>query len=340
MHPCVFCNRVSRILDDRPDRHIKMSLTRFAAIAGLLLSQSTAYAQDALKLAVGQRGVWENAISELGQDAGIFRKHGLALEILYTQGAGETQQVVVSGSADIGVGLGTYGVLGGFAKGAPLRVIGASMTGANDQFWYVRSDTAIRNVSELDGRSVAYSTAGSSTNVVVLALQRQFAHGLRPVATGSPSATFTQVMSGQIDVGWTTVPFGLEPLEQGRIRMIARASDIPQLRTQTVRVIVANAVALEHRKDVFARYLQACRETLDWMYRDPAALEAYAQWANIPERLARRVRDEFIARQDIDPDRISGLDEIMADAVAFRYLPAPLSPQQLHELIQIPAPTK
>ena len=63
---------------------------------------SAAHAQDKLKLAVGQRGVWETAISEIGQDAGIFKKHGLSLEIIYTQGTGETQQVVISGAADLG----------------------------------------------------------------------------------------------------------------------------------------------------------------------------------------------------------------------------------------------
>ena len=89
----------------------------------------TAQAQDTLKLAIGQRGNWENAPAELGQQAGIFKKHGLVLEILYTQGGGETQQAVISGSVDIGVGVGTTGVMGAFAKGAPVRAIANSTTG-------------------------------------------------------------------------------------------------------------------------------------------------------------------------------------------------------------------
>ena len=52
-------------------------------------------AQDTLQLTVGQRGLWDTSISEVGQRAGIFKKHGLTLEILYTQGAGETQQAVI-----------------------------------------------------------------------------------------------------------------------------------------------------------------------------------------------------------------------------------------------------
>jgi NitT/TauT family transport system substrate-binding protein len=89
------------------------ALARIAATTALsLLAALPAFAQDKLKVAVGQRGVWENAVSELGQDAGIFKKHGLQLEVLYTQGGGETQQAVISGSVDIGIGVGTHGVMG------------------------------------------------------------------------------------------------------------------------------------------------------------------------------------------------------------------------------------
>ena len=49
-----------------------------------------ARAQETLKLAIGQRGLWDTGITEIGYRGGIFKKHGLALELLYTQGAGET----------------------------------------------------------------------------------------------------------------------------------------------------------------------------------------------------------------------------------------------------------
>ena len=73
----------------------------------LVVAAQTAAAEDTVKVALGQRGDWETAASELGQDAGIFRKRGLALELRYTNGGAETLQAVVSGSADIGVGLAT-----------------------------------------------------------------------------------------------------------------------------------------------------------------------------------------------------------------------------------------
>ena len=70
-----------------------------------------AFAQDTLKLAIGQRGNWDTSVAEVGTRLGIFKKHNLVLETLYTQGGGETQQAVISGSVDIGVAAGVMGVM-------------------------------------------------------------------------------------------------------------------------------------------------------------------------------------------------------------------------------------
>jgi len=293
-----------------------------------------AQAQDTLKLAIGQRGNWENAPAELGQQAGIFKKHGLVLEILYTQGGGETQQAVISGSVDIGVGVGTTGVMGAFAKGAPVRAIANSTTGADDIFWYVTASSPIKSLQDAGGKTIAYSTTGSSTNVTVLAFVRQSGVAMKPVATGSPASTFTQTMSGQIDIGWSAPPFGVEALQQGRIRIVARASDVPAYRNQTVRVMITNASAAEAKKDAIQRYLRAYRETLDWMYSDPAAIAMYAKWVNVPEALAKEVRDRFYPKENLRLERLSGVDEAMEDAVSLKFLPAPLNKAQLDELFK------
>src|SRR5258706_5304942 len=124
---------------------MKLQTTRRCLLALLLvLASGGAIAEDMLKLAIGQRGNWENAPPELGQKAGIFKKHGVVMELLYTQGAGETLQAVISGSVDIGIGVGTAGVLGAFAKGAPVRAIANSVTGAHDPVSHVPPASSIK----------------------------------------------------------------------------------------------------------------------------------------------------------------------------------------------------
>jgi NitT/TauT family transport system substrate-binding protein len=295
-----------------------------------------AAADDALRLAVGQRGLWDTSVSELGQRGGIFRKHGLALDILYTQGSAETQQAVISGSVDIGVSPGAPSVFGAFAKGAPLRIIGSEIIGGGDLFWYVRAESPIKTLRDLGDRTIAYSTNGSASHSIVMTFISQFGLRAKPVAAGGPPATLTQVMSGQIDVGWAGPPFGLDLADQGRIRIIATGNDAVALRNETVRVIVANATVLQSRQPAVARFMQAYRETVDWMYADPAVFRHYADFMGIGEATMRRARDEFYPKATLDPDAILGIDAINADAVRLRYAPAPLTRDRLAELIRIP----
>ena len=230
-----------------------------AAQAGLVV------ADDTLRVAVGQRGLWDTSVAELGERAGIFKKHGVVLDILYTQGGGETQQAVISASVELGVSAGSFGVFGAFAKGAPLRIIGAEMNGGGDLFWYVRSDSPIKSLHDTDGKTIAYSTNGASTNAIVLAFIKQFDLKAKAVATGNPPSTLTQVMSGQIDVGWAGPPFGLDLIDQGKIRVIANGNDAIALKSQTVRVLIANAATLAARGPAIDRFMAAYRETVDWM---------------------------------------------------------------------------
>src|SRR5712691_5000171 len=155
-------------------------------LSGPVFTPRPAVAQEILKVVTSQRGVWDSAIPELGRDAGLFKKRGLQLDILYTQGGGETQQAVVSNSVDLGIAVGTLGVLGAYAKGAPLRVIGAEATGMAD-FWYVRADSKLQSIKDADANTtIAYSTNGSSTNMTVLAFLKEYNLRAKPVATGGP----------------------------------------------------------------------------------------------------------------------------------------------------------
>ena len=313
-------------------------LTVLPGLLALVLGAHAACAQDNLRVVVGARGVGETFVAELGQDAGIFKKHGLQLQILYTQGGGETQQVVIANGAQIGVATGFLGALGAFAKGAPVRIIGSTFTGGSQLFWYVPANSPINSLKDTEGKTVAYSTNGSSTHTAVLALQKSSGVKFVPTPTGAAPATLTQVMSGQIDVGWAGAPFGVDMVEAGKTRVIAKASDDPVLDRQTIRLIIANASELAQRREVFVRFMQAYREALDWVYATPEGLKAYAEWSSISEPTARRALQEFLPKSAVDPDRISGLDDIMADAVTFKYIPAPLTRAQLDEQIQIPEP--
>jgi NitT/TauT family transport system substrate-binding protein len=307
----------------------------FVAIAATLAAHS-ARAEDKLTVAVGGRGIGESCVTEIGKNAGLFAKHGLALEIVYTDGSGETQQAVVSNSAQIGVTSGFWGALSLYAKGAPVRMIGSSYTGGSQIFYYVRAESPIKSPQDLAGKTVGFSNFSSASHVGLLALQKHSKVDLKPTPTGNAAATLTATMSGQIDAGWAGAPFAIDALEAGKIRLVMKSSDSPEFDKQTARVIIANANALKARPDLFVRYMRGYRDTLDWIYSTPEGFKAYAAFSSLSDATARRALSEFLPRTAVNPDRISGVDEAMADAVTFKFLSAPLSKEQLADLIQIP----
>src|SRR5260370_1346306 len=195
----------------------------FVFAAGLALLPS-AHAEDLLKVAVAQRGQWDTAITELGERYGIFKKRGIAAEILYTQGGPEAHQAVISGSMDIACGGGIESSIGGFCKSAP------------------------------------------------------------------------------------------------------------------VRVCMANAQVLGTRGDAVARFMQGYRDALDWMYADPAALQMYEAFSNVRHELMAKVRDQYFPKPTLWPDEVRGLDLVLSDALKNRFTARPLTPAEVKEMIQIPAP--
>ena len=313
-------------------------MKHFGIVAlALIAFESPASAQDTLKIAIGQINNWENQAPTLGEDAGIFKKHNLKIEAFGTQGAGETIQAVVSGSADLGAGVGVAGVMRAFSKGAPVRVLLPAFTGTGDLFWYVKADSPLKTIKDATAQNtIAYSTSGSSSNNIVVAFGQELGVKAKPTATGGPPATFTQVMTGQIDIGWSAPPFGLKEIKEGKIRIVARGSDIPSLKGQTVRVIIVNANALKEKRDAIMRFVKGYRETVDWMYADPKALQMYSEKVKQPVDILAESLKEFHPKDALQTVQMADLDSIVKDAVSLKFLDAPLTKEQLAEFLQIP----
>ena len=290
---------------------------------------------ETLKLAVGQKGFWDTSIAAWGERAGFFKQEGLDLDILYTDGGAQTQQAVISGGVQIGIGVGTLGVLAAAVKGAPLRVIAAEWHGASDLFWYVRADSPVRSMRDAAGRSAAFSAAGSSSNLVLLALLDAAGTQARPTPTGGPGATLTQVMSGQIDIGWSLPPVGLAEEAAGSLRIIARGTDLPALADQTTRVNIANAAWLRGNRAAAVRFARAYNRSLAFAYSDPQAVAWFAEGMGIAPELAQHVRDSYYPAAAMQPDVMKGLPATLRDMLEQKRVPPGTTAEQLTPAIDL-----
>ena len=210
-------------------------------------------------------------------------------------------------------------------------------TGTGDIYWYVKADSKIQSLKDATAdNTIAYSTSGSSSNNIVVAFVNELGAKAKPTATGGPAATFTAVMSGQVDIGWSVPPLGLQEIKEGKIRIVARGSDVPSLRGQTVRALIVNANSLKTKHDAIMRFMDAYREAVDWMYSDPKAVEMYAVKINRPVDLLKESMAKFQPKETMQSEKFADLDGAIADAVKLKFLEKPLTKEQIAEFLQIP----
>src|SRR5262249_845525 len=252
--------------------------------AVILASAGSAAADDTLRVAISQRGAWEVAAAELGQQAGIFKKHGLTLEISYPE-SGDIEDSVRSGSIDVGVGVNIMSVMHDYSFGAPVRIIGANLTGA-PACWYVLATSPIRTVKDLVGKTIAYAAHGSASHYGALDLIKQFQVRARLLSTGGAPAAFNDLMANRVHLPYAAPPVAADETHGAPTRVVARPNAVPPTRGKTVSVRIPSAETLQNRKDTITRFMQAYREPLDWMYAAPASIKAYAAWAEVSEPVA------------------------------------------------------
>jgi NitT/TauT family transport system substrate-binding protein len=311
-------------------------MRKLIAAAAILMAAMSSVAQaQSLVVAISQRGFWDSSFVEFAEAAGFFKEAGLTVEPFYTDGGAATLTTVLSGSADIGLSNGLLGVIGAYVKGGPVRVISAQMTGAGEIYWYTKSDSPIANFKDPNIKTVAFSSPGSSSNLILLALLKQAGSGAKPVATGGAPATLTQVMTGQIDVGWAAAPFGLRQILDNQIKVVARVTDVPQLANQTIRVNIANESSLKTKREAIEKFMRVYARAIDWAYENPRALEIFSTNMKLSPDIAKKAVAEFYPKAGLQIGEIKGLDQSLQDAVDYKFIPGPRTARDIAGLFDI-----
>lgn len=319
-----------------------MPINRRSVVAGLATAPFTVpafvrsvRADDAVRIAVPQKGNWDSMVVVQGDEQGLFKKAGIDLDITYTSGGSDTIQVVATGGVDIAMATGTTAVIGAYAHGAPVRILCGQFTGAPDLYWYVRADGPIKSMADMNGKSMGFSRPGSSTFVVSRLLAKRANVTPNFVSAGEQPATRTMVMSGQLDAGWASAPNGFDLLNDKKIRIIGRGADVPEIAHQTIRVNFANFKFLTDKRDVAARFNKVYAQTIDWMYADTSdSLKRYVGWnPAITVDLARQALS-FFPKSALSL-AVSGFDASLDDALTYKSIDKPLTPDQSKEIFSV-----
>ena len=316
-------------------------MTKTSLITALCAARSSAarprqaLAEDVLKVAIPQRGAWDAGVAELGERGGIFKKHGLKLEILYAQAGPESIQALIGGSMDIATASGVSAAVGTFAKGAPIRIIGIG-DDRRARSLLVCAD----RLADQDGRGFQRQDRGVLVDRLVEPCGAAGAH--RAIQADRQADLDRQ---HRRDHHADHDRSGRCRLRRGAVRARSRRGrqDPDHRDRQRCRVAAQPHRARqphqrEHAQESPRRpgALQSrlCGDGGLDVFR-PGALKHYGEYSKLPEKIVLRVRN-LIPKANMATGKVEGIDAIMADAVAGKFIPAPLSAEQVKELIQIP----
>jgi len=310
---------------------------RLAITAAVLLTAAAAplKAAETITVIIPQKGNFDTSIVDWGVKLGYFQEAGLDVQPTYSEGGANTEQAVISGSGNIAVATGTLGIISAFVKGAPVRIFGAEMTGVPDMYFFAKAESGIKSLKDAAGKTIGYSAPGSSSNLVTLALIRQAGVAAKPVAAGGIQSVFTQTMSGQLDIGHSVPPLGLKEIAEGKIVIIARGSDVPELRDQTIRVNVANLNYLQTHRDAVIRFAKAYQKAWDWAFSgDPRLVQWYAEGLHVSPDIATEAV-KYYDKESMQLYDVRGLDRTLKDAYDFKRIPQPMKQEDLKGLVDI-----
>jgi len=310
------------------------TLKTFAiAAAGFAVLSAPSFAQDKVRLVNSTKVVFETEHPYTGLEEGIFKKHNLDVSVIHGSGGAASLQAVITGSQDVVWGNGVLGVLSAYAKGAPVRILGSNIRGVPDLYWYVKPESPIKSFKDLDGGKVmAYSRPGSTTDLAARFIASALKIEPKFVSVGGPSGSRTQLMSGQVETGWSVYPLNKDLLREGKIRIIGTGKEATGLNGITIRVIAANLNWLNKNRDVAKRLMTAFDESLKMTYNSQKRLQTYAKRWNLNfEDVKSATEDTPLEVATILP--VAGLDKINQIALDNKKIRELLTAEQLKELV-------
>jgi ABC-type nitrate/sulfonate/bicarbonate transport system substrate-binding protein len=255
---------------------------------------ATSASADTLRVGKAGREAFSFVPVDIGVRTGIFKRHGLDVEIANFGGDAKLQQAMAADGIDIALGSGPG--LAFIVKGSPVKGI-AAMAGPPLLFaLVVRNDDTIRTVDDLKGRKVGVSTVGSVTSWIISEVSRQRGwgfDGITQVPIGENASRVAAVRSKALDGCIVDIASALNYVQKGDGRVLLRFNDL--VKDFILHVIFATDKAIAEKPEALRDFLAGWFETIALMRKDKAkSVEIAAQVMGTDPETAARIYDELM----------------------------------------------
>jgi NitT/TauT family transport system substrate-binding protein len=262
-----------------------------AAIA--LMAAPAAQAETKVRVGQPQAGTFQFVPLQVGVETGIFKKHGVDVEVSSFAGGPRVQQAIAAESIDIGLGSGPELAL--TAKGAPEIGVAAMADAPYSVLLATLKDSPIKTAADLKGKTISVSSKGSLTDWLgheLSRLQGWGPDGFKVAPLGSTAAQAAALKTHQIDGMIVEANAGYRMEEDGSGRVVVQFGDI--IKTFHIYVIYARKGFAAQEPDAVRAFLAGWFDTIAYMQAHRAeTIAIVARSAQVSSALAARDYDEL-----------------------------------------------
>jgi NitT/TauT family transport system substrate-binding protein len=248
----------------RARRSFDALLFASAALLACALNSATA---ETLRVGKAGRDAFSFVPADVGARTGIFRQHGVDIEISSFGGDARLQQAMAADGIDVGLGSGPG--LAFIVKGSPVRGI-AAMAGPPLLFaLVVRNDAAVASLDDLKGRKVGVSTVGSVTSWIVSEVSRQKGwgyDGMTQVPIGDDANRIAALKTRSIEGAIVNLAQALNFVQRGEGKVLLRFGEL--VKDFHIHVILATDKAIVGKPEVLRGFLQGWFQTIAFMRKN------------------------------------------------------------------------
>jgi NitT/TauT family transport system substrate-binding protein len=266
-----------------------------AAVAlGVITADRPAQAQTNVRVGQPQAGTFQFVPLQVGTEAGIFKQHGIDLEIISFGGGPRVQQAIAANAIDIGIGSGPE--LAFVAKGAPEIGVAAMADAPYSVLLAVLKDSPIKTPEDLKGKTISISSKGSLTHWLGRELSRQLGwgpEGINLAPLGTTVAQTAALKTRQIDGMIVEANAGYRLEEDGAGRVLVQFGD--RIKTFHVYVFYARRDFAEQNGNAVRAFLAGWFDTVDLMHAQRAqTIDIVRRTADVSPAIAARDYDELM----------------------------------------------
>jgi ABC-type nitrate/sulfonate/bicarbonate transport system substrate-binding protein len=310
---------------------VRITETAIIAMLAAMLASGDASAQTTVRVGKAQANQFAFLPADIGADAGIFKRHGIDLDINVFAGDAKMVQGLTAGSIDIA--LGGSPSFASIVKGAPMKAVAVFSGAPNIIMLTVLKDSPLKKPSDLKGHTVSVSGAGSLTFWLTQQLSRKLGwgdDGIKITPLGASDAQIAALLTHQID-GTTTDSVTVEKfVETGNGRILVKFGDFfPDFVTSC---IYASTDLIDKKPDVLRSFLAGWFETIAYMNEHRAAvIDITVKQIGLSSGVANAIYDDTMPTMSLNGRFNPKALDVLADSFAdTKLLPSKPDMSQLY----------